>query len=526
MLRHVVDVRAQVGHPRLDELEVFFPVLFRQRGARHHLWRAARVELERADRADDDGARRPQPRVVALDVEELLAAHVRSEARLGEHVALWPHELERQLVGDDARVAVRDVGERSGVDERGRALERLHRRRLQSLHHQHGERAGDAEVVGGERRACLRVARDHPAEARAEVGEVGGEREDGHDLGGHRDREAAPPRELLTRLLRHLGRREPHFDLAEVAVVRIGDALPRHRRRVDVEAAERLDLGARHRAGVVGGDAELGEPRAHRRLEGAFAVAVLRAELVEEEGGRGRPLVEDAGVDRRGEEVVRGGDRVDVARHVQVELLHRRALRVAAARRAALDPKRRPHRRLADARDDRLAEVRAERLRQPDRRRRLPLAERRRVDPAHDDVVAVGPLAQPVVHREAELPLVQPVLEELVAPQPRELLLEELLDRRERHRLRHLDVGRHRHLEVQHVAALRREQPPRNFGEAAAEEHCDADCCERNRGSAARLQRGEREHAQPEEHLRGLGTEEHLRGLGSRACVARVLEID
>ena len=40
-----------------------------------------------------------------------------------------------------------------------------------------------------------------------EVGEVGGEREDGHDLGGHRDREAAPPRELLTRLLRHLGRR-------------------------------------------------------------------------------------------------------------------------------------------------------------------------------------------------------------------------------------------------------------------------------------------------------------------------------
>ena len=233
-------------------------------------------------------------------------------------VSTWPSATSRRHVGDDVVAGAILAKDRRG--QRGRAFERLHRRRLQSFHHQHRERAGDAEVVGGERRAGLRVARDHPAEARAEVGEVGGEREHGHDLGGHRDREAAPPRELLARLLRHLGRREPHFDLAEVAVVRVCDALPRHRRRVDVEAAERLDLGARHRAGVVGRDAELGKACAHRRLEGAFAVAILQG--VVEEGGRGRLLVEDARVDRRGEQV-RGGDRVDVARHVQVELLHR-----------------------------------------------------------------------------------------------------------------------------------------------------------------------------------------------------------
>ena len=321
---------------------------------------------------------------------------------------------------------------------------------------------------------------------------------------------AALVRSVSPVLLRHLGRREPERrpragERSLVSVTRFHVTVAGSMSRRQNASTSALVIFA----GVVGRDAELGEARAHRRLKGALAVAVLRAELVEEEGGRGRLLVEDPRVDRRGEQVVRGGDRVDVARHVQVELLHRRALRVAAARRAALDPKRRPHRRLADARDDRLAEVRAERLRQPDRRRRLALAERRRVDPAHDDVVAVGPLAQPVVHREAELPLVQPVLEELVALQPREFFLEELLDRRERHRLRHLDVGRHRHLEVQHVAALGREESTRNFCEAAAEEHCDADCSERNRGSAARLQRREREHAQPEEqeHLRALGAE-------------------
>ena len=44
--------------------------------------------------------------VVALDVEELLAAHVAAEARLGEHVALLAHELQADEVRDDGRVAL------------------------------------------------------------------------------------------------------------------------------------------------------------------------------------------------------------------------------------------------------------------------------------------------------------------------------------------------------------------------------------------------------------------------------------
>ena len=53
-------------------------------------------------------------------------------------------------------------------------------------------------------------------------------------------------------------------------------------------------------------------------------------------------------VDHRGEQVVRRRDGVEVAGEVQVELLHRQDLAVAAAGGAALDAERRAHRRLAD----------------------------------------------------------------------------------------------------------------------------------------------------------------------------------
>lgn len=47
-----------------------------------HLWREARVQLECAYGADDDCASGAEARVEALDVEELLAAHVGAETGL------------------------------------------------------------------------------------------------------------------------------------------------------------------------------------------------------------------------------------------------------------------------------------------------------------------------------------------------------------------------------------------------------------------------------------------------------------
>ena len=84
-------------------------------------------------------------------------------------------------------------------------------------------------------------------------------------------------------------------------------------------------------------------------------------------------------VEEGGDQVVRRGDRVDVAGEVEVEVLHGHDLAVAAAGRAALDAEDRPERRLADGRRGAHADP-VERLGEADRRRRLALAERRRRD--------------------------------------------------------------------------------------------------------------------------------------------------
>ena len=87
--------------------------------------------------------------------------------------------------------------------------------------------------------------------------------------------------------------------------------------------------------------------------------------------------VQEVCVDQRREQVVRRRDRVQVAGEVEVQVLHRDDLGVAAARGAALDAEHRAERRLAD-REHRLAAERAEPLRQRHRGRRLALARRGR----------------------------------------------------------------------------------------------------------------------------------------------------
>jgi hypothetical protein len=62
-----------------------------------------------------------------------------------------------------------------------------------------------------------------------------------------------------------------------------------------------------------------------------------------------RVVVQEMGVDHRGQEVVRRADRVDVAREVEVDRLLRHYLRAAAAGAAAFDPEHRPEGRLTQA---------------------------------------------------------------------------------------------------------------------------------------------------------------------------------
>ena len=106
--------------------------------------RVAAVVLERARRRDEHDRARTELADPADDVEELLHAHVRAEAALGDDVVA---ELERDAVGDERVVAVGDVRERTAMDERRLPLERLDEIRLERVLQQHGHRACGPQLL-------------------------------------------------------------------------------------------------------------------------------------------------------------------------------------------------------------------------------------------------------------------------------------------------------------------------------------------------------------------------------------------
>ena len=140
-------------------------------------------------------------------------------------------------------------------------------------------------------------AHDDAVETGLEVFDVGGQAEDGHDLGGHGDVEAGLALDALSALA--------DGDLAQRPVVQVDHARP---------------------GDVVGIDVEL----------------VALEQMVVEDGRA---------------QVVGRGDGVDVAGEVEVDVLHGDHLGVAAAGRSALDAEARAQRGLAQRADGLLADL-------------------------------------------------------------------------------------------------------------------------------------------------------------------------
>ena len=112
----------------------------------------------------------------------------------------------------------------------------------------------------------------------------------------------------------------------------------------------------------------------------------------------------DVVVDHRRQQIVRRGDGVEVAGEVEVDVLHRHDLGIAAARRAALHAEARPERGLAQAHHRLLADA-VETVAEADRRRRLAFARRRRADGGDEDQLAVLGVLQAIDVLEGDLGL-------------------------------------------------------------------------------------------------------------------------
>ena len=234
------------------------------------------MHLEGADSRHQHDAVGHQAGVAALDVEELLRTQVGAKAGLGDAVVA---QLERHARGLDRVAAVGDVGERAAVDDGRRVLERLHQVGHESVLEKDGHRPRDLDVLSGDLAAPQGRADDDAVEPGFEVLDIGGQAEDGHDLGGHGDVEAGLALDALAAL--------PDGDLPQGPVVQVDHPRP---------------------GDVVGVDVEL----------------VALEEVVVEHGRA---------------QVVGGGDGVDVAGEMEVDVLHGDHLGVATAGGAALDAK-------------------------------------------------------------------------------------------------------------------------------------------------------------------------------------------
>ena len=292
--------------------------------------------------------------------------------------SFWPI---RSATSDELPCAMFANG--PGVHQAGLALERLDQVRLQGVLQQHGHGARRTQVLRGHGLAAVERVRDGDrAEALAQVLQVARHGEDRHHLGRCGDVEAG---------------------LARVAV-----------------GAPALAERDRPQGAVV-------------HVERALPVDPQGVDLV-------RVPVQDRGVEQRGEQVVGGPDRVDVAGEVEVQVLHRHHLGHAAAGGAALDAEDRAERRLAQAQERVLADV-AEPLRQADGRGRLALARLRRRDTGDADDLPVRHVLHPVEHAERDLGLEAAVGLELVGRQAR--ALGDRLDRQKLGLLRDLQAALH-----------------------------------------------------------------------------------
>ena len=145
--------------------------------------------------------------------------------------------------------------------------------RVDRILEERGHRAVGLDVLRVDRLAVIRVGDEDAPEARLEVGEILRKAEDRHDLARDRDDEAVLARDAVDLAA------EADDDVAQRAVVHVDAALHKDAALVDAERVALLHVVVQHRA----------------------------------------------------EQIVRRGDRVHVAREVQVDVLHRQDLRVAAA---------------------------------------------------------------------------------------------------------------------------------------------------------------------------------------------------
>ena len=285
------------------------------------------VQLECANCRDNDDRRRRQACHAALDIEEFLRAEVRAEACLCDRIIT---ELKRGFCCENGVAAVCNIGKRTAVNKRRRAFQRLHEIRLERILQQRGHRADSVQITRCYRLFIIGICDYNARKTLLEVGDRGCEAEYRHDLRSNRDIIAVFTRYAVDSAA------EAVRNITELAVIHIDAALPGNAARVNVQRIALIDVVIEHGS----------------------------------------------------EQIVRSADRMEIAGEMQVDILHRDNLCIAAACRTALDAEYRSEGRFPQRNHDVLADS-AHTVCKADRGRGLALTGSGRIDCRHEDELAL-----------------------------------------------------------------------------------------------------------------------------------------
>src|SRR5437867_1865778 len=339
----------------------------------------ASVVFQRPHARDEDRGIGPEPALAAYEVHELLAAEVRAEPRF-RHDDL--PETQGQAVREDAAVPVRDVRKRPAMNERGGAFEGLHQVRQKRVFQEDRGRTVDSKIADFRGPLSTIERDDDSLESCLQVVDPFREAEDRHHLARGRDDEPVFPRHAVLRAT------EARDDVPELAVVHVEASREQDPRRIDVEHVP----------------------------------------------------VEDVGVHDGRDQVVRGADRVDVPREVEVDFFHRQDLGPPSTGGSTFRAEHGPEGRLPNC-DDRLRAEPIEGLAEADRREGLPFSIAGRGRARYQHELALAALPRPVNRVQTDLRDVI-ALEDEVGPIEADRRCD-FEDGPHRHALSNLDIGHH-----------------------------------------------------------------------------------
>ncbi len=237
-LGDVLNMLQQVGQTFFQSLQVLLAGL----GLGH-----AAVVLQGSCGSNQNHAGGLQTSHTALDVQELLSAQVSAEASLGDGVVA---QLQSDLGSGNGVTAVGNVGKGTAVNESGGVLQGLNQVGLQSVLQQSGHGALSVQVAGGDGLAGIGVANHQTGQTSLQVGDVGGQTQNGHDFGSDSDVVA-----VLTGGAVDLAAQAVHHE-AELTVIHIDAAAPGDLTGVDAQSVALVDMVIEHRSQQVVGSAD------------------------------------------------------------------------------------------------------------------------------------------------------------------------------------------------------------------------------------------------------------------------------